>query len=161
MSRGMGQFVYEISRTKVKGFRRTVQKFSSTFFKMVVGDAQLPRCRGNALTRTPQSPEPPRLPKEFLFLLLFLLDKGEKEGRNELNYKKAVAFSPFLKLMRQPDSVFQSYRSSNTRLLFFSLLGRIPSSTTFTSGVKPILDFTRSATFFAISAKSTDPFVST
>ena len=64
-------------------------------------------------------------------------------------------------VLRQPHSVFQSYRSSNTRLLFFSLLGRIPSSTTFTSGVKPILDFTRSATFFAISAKSTDPFVST
>ena len=61
---------------------------------MVVGDAQLPRCRGNALTRTPQSPEPPKLPKEFLFLLLFLLDKGEKEGQNDLNYKRAVAFSP-------------------------------------------------------------------
>jgi hypothetical protein len=73
---------------------------------MVVGDAQLPRCRGNALTRTPQSPEPPRLPKEFLFLLLFLLDKGEKEGQNDLNYKRAVAFSPFLKLMRQPLFIF-------------------------------------------------------
>ncbi|MBQ4350907.1 MAG: hypothetical protein II768_06575, partial [Clostridia bacterium] len=58
-------------------------------FQKVVG------CRGNALTRTPQSPEPPRLPKEFLFLLLFLLDKGEKEGRNDLNYKRAVAFLHF------------------------------------------------------------------
>ena len=65
-------------------------------FQKVVG------CRGNALTRTPQSPEPPKLPKEFLFLLLFLLDKGEKDGQNDLNYKRAVAFSPFLKLMRQP-----------------------------------------------------------
>ncbi|MBQ4351886.1 MAG: hypothetical protein II768_11545, partial [Clostridia bacterium] len=64
-------------------------------FQKVVG------CRGNALTRTPQSPEPPRLPKEFLFLLLFLLDKGEKEERNDLNYRRAVAFSPFLKFMRQ------------------------------------------------------------
>ena len=80
---------------------------------MVVGDAQLPRCRGNALTRTPQSPEPPRLPKEFLFMLLWheisdfmrSSDKGEKEEWNDLYYNRADAFSPFLKLMRQPLSL--------------------------------------------------------
>ena len=29
-------------------------------------------------------------------------DKGEKEERNALNYRRAVVFSPFLKFMRQP-----------------------------------------------------------
>ena len=54
----------------------------------------------------------PKTSKEFLFLLLFLLDKGEKEERNDLNYRRAVASSPFLKLMRQPPhdhSVFFAY----------------------------------------------------
>ncbi len=57
------------------------------------------------------------------------------------------------------------YRYSNlssiTRLLFFSLRGSTPSSTTFTSGENPMRDFTRSVTLRAISAKSTVPLVST
>ena len=44
----------------------------------------------------------PRTSKEFFFLLLFLLDKGEKEGRTLLNHNRAVAFLLLVELMRQP-----------------------------------------------------------
>ena len=54
-----------------------------------------------------------------------------------------------------------SYLSSKTRLVFFSLRGRTPSSTTFTSGVRPILDLVSSATASAMSRKSCVPSVST
>ena len=55
----------------------------------------------------------------------------------------------------------QSYRSSKTRLLFFSLRGSRPFSTTLTSGVKPMTLFTFAAIRSARSRKSTEPLVST
>ena len=51
--------------------------------------------------------------------------------------------------------------SSMTLLDFFSLLGRNPSSTTYTMGVKPIFDLTASATYFCRSLKSFLPLAST
>ena len=47
----------------------------------------------------------PKTQKEFLFLVLFLLDKGEKGQLSALKSKRAVAFLRFLELMRQTLSV--------------------------------------------------------
>ena len=54
-----------------------------------------------------------------------------------------------------------SYLSSMTRFVFFSLLGRTPTSTTLTSGVKPITDLTFFAMLSASLRNSTSPVVST
>ena len=60
-----------------------------------------------------------------------------------------------------PESTPQSYLSSTTRFVFFSLRGRMPISTILTNGVNPILLLTAAAILFAISWKFTLPFVST
>ena len=71
-----------------KGLSQNSLKVFVHLFQKVV------RCRGNALTRTPQSPEYPRLPESSSFGS-FLLDKGEKNHRILGFFNKAVAFLRF------------------------------------------------------------------
>ena len=51
----------------------------------------------------------PKTQKEFLFLVLFLLDKGEKGQLSALKSKRAVAFLRFLELMRQTDMMVKHH----------------------------------------------------
>ncbi|MBQ2544790.1 MAG: hypothetical protein II557_00745, partial [Clostridia bacterium] len=61
------------------GLSQIGQKFSPAFSKMASEDAQHPECRGQRPDPHSAECETPKTSREFLFLVLFLLDKGEKE----------------------------------------------------------------------------------
>ena len=72
------------------------EKFWSSFFKSSWG------LKGQSPSSTVATVETPKTSEKFLFLLLFLLAKGEKEEMNSLKIENGLSHFGKFSLVRQP-----------------------------------------------------------